>query len=156
MKFNKAECWVLHCHNSPGNATGLGQSGWRAAWRRRTWACWLMFSGTWIKCVQVAKKSMASWLVSETALPTGAGRVTILLYSALERLQLEYCFQFQAPRYKKIIGDCSKPMEFSRVMSGSRRNVILSDLWSSLQFWLRYNLLNVFSFSSLYYNYSFH
>ena len=41
MRFNKAKCWVLHLdHNNPCNATGLGKSGWKAAWWKRTWGCW--------------------------------------------------------------------------------------------------------------------
>ena len=32
MRFNKTKCWVQHFgQTSSGNATGLGQSGWKAA-----------------------------------------------------------------------------------------------------------------------------
>jgi len=38
MRFNKAKCtWVTA---TPCNATGLGKSGWKAPWRKRTWGCW--------------------------------------------------------------------------------------------------------------------
>ncbi|GAB0178040.1 mitochondrial enolase superfamily member 1 [Grus japonensis] len=41
MRFNKAKCrpciWVIA---TPCNATGLGKSGWKAAWWKRTRGCW--------------------------------------------------------------------------------------------------------------------
>ena len=45
MRLNKAECWALHLvTTTPCSATGLGKSGWKAAWWRRTWGCWLTAS----------------------------------------------------------------------------------------------------------------
>jgi len=38
MSFNKDKCWVS---TTPYNATGLGKSGWKGAWWKRTWRCWL-------------------------------------------------------------------------------------------------------------------
>ena len=41
MRFDEAKCRVLHFgYKTPCNAIGLGKSGWRAAWWRRTWGCW--------------------------------------------------------------------------------------------------------------------
>jgi len=40
IRFNKAECQVLHFGHNPMNTTGLGKSGWKAAWRKRTWRYW--------------------------------------------------------------------------------------------------------------------
>jgi len=41
MRFNKANCWVLHLgHTMLCNATHLGRSGWKAAWRKRILGCW--------------------------------------------------------------------------------------------------------------------
>ena len=42
MRCNKAMCQVLHFgHSNPSNAAGLGRSGWKAAWQKRAWVCWL-------------------------------------------------------------------------------------------------------------------
>lgn len=43
MRFSKSKCWVLHfATTTPGNAVGLGQSGWKAVWKSiQHWGCWL-------------------------------------------------------------------------------------------------------------------
>ncbi|GAB0183693.1 triadin [Grus japonensis] len=47
MKFNKAECKVLHMGWAiPSTTAGWAENGLRAALRRRTWGCWLMRSST--------------------------------------------------------------------------------------------------------------
>ena len=57
------------------NATGLGRSGWRAAWRKRTWGCWLTAGWTWASCVpRWPRRPAASWLVSGIVWPAGAGQ----------------------------------------------------------------------------------
>jgi len=41
LKSNKTKCQVLQFgHKDPGNALGMGQSGWKVAWRKRTRVCW--------------------------------------------------------------------------------------------------------------------
>ena len=41
MRFNMAKCFG---HNTPCNAAGLGQSGWKAVQRKRLWGCLSMLS----------------------------------------------------------------------------------------------------------------
>jgi len=58
-----------------GNATGLGQSSWQAARRKRLWEFWLTFSWTGASSVpQWPRQPRASWLVSEMLLSVGAGK----------------------------------------------------------------------------------
>lgn len=41
MRLNKAEYQVLPLgYNHPMKCYRLGQSGWKAAWLKRTWGCW--------------------------------------------------------------------------------------------------------------------
>ena len=64
--------WVT---TTPCNATGLGRSGWKAAWRKRTLGCWLIAGWTWASSVpRWPRRPAASWLVSEIAWPSGIGK----------------------------------------------------------------------------------
>ena len=47
LKFNKAECKVLHCVTAnPGTTTGWAENGLRASLRRRPWVYWLLRGST--------------------------------------------------------------------------------------------------------------
>ncbi|GAB0203577.1 mitochondrial enolase superfamily member 1 [Grus japonensis] len=103
MRFNKAQHWVLHLgHN---NTSGLGKSGWKAAWWKRTWG-WLVDS--WLsmsqQCAQVAKVANSILACIRTSVASRTREVIVLLYSALVRPHLESCVQCWAPHYKKDIG----------------------------------------------------
>ena len=64
--------WVT---TAPCNATGLGRSGWKAAWQKRTWECWLTAGWTWASSVpRWPRGPTASWLVSGIVWPAGVGR----------------------------------------------------------------------------------
>ena len=69
---NARSCtWVT---TTPCNATGLGESVWKAARRKRTWGCWLIADWTWASTVPRWPRPMASWLVSGIVWPAGVGR----------------------------------------------------------------------------------
>ena len=76
MRINKASAgsctWVT---TTPCKATGLGRSGWKAAWQKRTLGCWSTASWTWASSVpRWPRRPTASWLVSGIVWPAGAGR----------------------------------------------------------------------------------
>jgi len=62
--FNKTKGWACTLVTAaPCIATGLGQSGWRAAMRKRIWGCWWTDSCTWASSVpRWTRKPKASWL----------------------------------------------------------------------------------------------
>ena len=60
---------------TPGSATGLGQSGWKAGWRKWTWGCWSMLSWTWVSSVPRWQKNVNSIPACiKKEQPVGAGR----------------------------------------------------------------------------------
>ncbi|KAK4831334.1 LOW QUALITY PROTEIN: hypothetical protein QYF61_016823 [Mycteria americana] len=96
MRFNKAKCWVLHLgHNNPCNATGLGKSGWEAAWQRRTWG---RVNTSW-QCAQVAKKAnnILACIRNSVASRTRA----VIVPCTRHWPHLECCVQFWAPHSKR-------------------------------------------------------
>jgi len=63
------------CTTTPGNATGLGQGGWKAVGRKRIHGCWATLSWTWASSVpRWSRRPMASWLISAIVQPAGAWR----------------------------------------------------------------------------------
>ena len=64
--------WVT---TTPCNAIGLGKSGWKAAWQKRTWGCWSTAGWIWGSSVpRWPRRPIASWLVSEIVQPAGLGK----------------------------------------------------------------------------------